>query len=64
MRQGADRELRIPEERIFIRLEDMIVIAETEARILSDFVPRSMASVGKLWAEDGLLQEYGRIQVK
>ena len=55
-------QFRIPEERIFIRLEDMIVITETEARITSDFVPRSIAGVEKLMAEEGLLQKYGTIR--
>ena len=38
-------QFRIPEERIFIRLEDMIVITDKEARITSDFVPRSIDAV-------------------
>ena len=50
-------QFRIPEERIFLRLEDMIVITEKEARIISDFVPRSIAGVEKLMAEEGLLQK-------
>ena len=55
-------EFRIPEEQIFIRLEDMIVITDTDAKILSDFVPRSMAAVEKAIAEPGMLQQYGRIK--
>ena len=54
--------LTIPSEQIYIRLEDMIVITATGARILSDFVPRSIAAVEKLVAEPGLLQQYGRIK--
>lgn len=55
-------ELRIPEEQIFIRLEDMIVITESGASILSDFVPRSVDGVEKVIAQPGLLQQYGRIK--
>jgi Xaa-Pro aminopeptidase len=55
-------QFRIPEERIYLRLEDMIVITDTEARIISDFVPRSIAGVEKLIAEEGLLQKYGKIR--
>jgi Xaa-Pro aminopeptidase len=55
-------QFRIPEERIFLRLEDMIVITDTEARIISDFVPRSIAAVEKLIAEEGLLQKYGKLR--
>jgi Xaa-Pro aminopeptidase len=55
-------QFRVPEERIYLRLEDMIVITETEARILSDFVPRSIAGVETLVAEEGLLQRYPRLR--
>ncbi len=55
-------ELRVPEEQIYIRLEDMIVITESGAQITSDFVPRSIAAVEKTIAESGLLQTYGRIK--
>ena len=55
-------EFRVPEEEIFIRLEDMIVITETGVRILSDFVPRDMPAVEKVIAEPGLLQHYHRIR--
>jgi len=55
-------EFRIPEEQIFIRLEDMIVITESGARITSDFVPRSIAAVEKTIAEPGLLQGYKKIK--
>jgi Xaa-Pro aminopeptidase len=52
----------IAQEQIYIRLEDMIVITEGGATILSDFVPRSLAGVEKAIAEPGLLQQYGRIR--
>ncbi len=54
--------LTIPQEQIYIRLEDMIVITEGGATILSEFVPRSIAAVEKAVAEPGLLQQYGRIR--
>ena len=54
--------LTVPEEQIYIRLEDMIVITESGATILSDFVPRSIAAVEKTIAAPGLLQQYGRIR--
>ncbi len=54
--------LTIPEEQIYIRLEDMIVVTPTGTKILSDFVPRSIAAVEKLVAEPGLLQQYGKIR--
>lgn len=54
--------LTIRQEQIYLRLEDMIVITEGGATILSDFVPRSIAAVEKAIAEPGLLQQYGRIR--
>jgi Xaa-Pro aminopeptidase len=55
-------QFRVPEERIYLRLEDMIVITESGVRILSDFVPRTVEGVEALVAEPGLLQQYGRIR--
>src|SRR4029453_18653025 len=52
--------LRVPEEQIYIRLEDMIVITDTRAEILSDFVPWDIVGIEKLMAEEGMLQRYPR----
>jgi Xaa-Pro aminopeptidase len=54
--------LTVPSEQIYIRLEDMILITESGATILSDFVPRSIEAVERMIAEAGLLQHYGRIR--
>lgn len=50
--------LRVPEEKIYIRLEDMIVITETGIDVLSDFVPMDIEGIERLMAETGLLQTY------
>ncbi len=52
--------LRVPEEQIYIRLEDMILITDTKAEILSDFVPWDIIGIEKLMAEEGMLQRYPR----
>jgi len=52
--------LRVPEEQIYVRLEDMIVITDTKAEILSDFVPWDIAGIEKLMAEEGMLQRFPR----
>ncbi|MGE0553954.1 MAG: aminopeptidase P N-terminal domain-containing protein [Gemmatimonadales bacterium] len=52
--------LRVPEERIYIRLEDMIVVTPTGAEVLSGFVPRSIEAIERLMREDGILQRYPR----
>lgn len=52
--------LRVPEEQIYIRLEDMILVTATGAEIMSDFVPRSLEAIERLMREDGMLQRYPR----
>lgn len=50
--------LVVPEEKIYVRLEDMIVITETGARIISDFVPMDVNGIEKVMQEEGMLQHY------
>ncbi|HEX9660315.1 MAG TPA: Xaa-Pro peptidase family protein [Rhodothermales bacterium] len=50
--------LRVPEERIYIRLEDLIIINENGAEIVSDFVPMDIDAIEALMSEEGLLQRY------
>lgn len=54
--------LTVPSEQIYIRLEDMILITESGAKLLSDFVPRSIEAVEHMVSEPGLLQRCGRIR--
>lgn len=50
--------LRVPEEKLYIRLEDLIVIEAERARVVSDWLPADIASIEALMREDGLLQRY------
>jgi Xaa-Pro aminopeptidase len=50
--------LRVPEENIYIRLEDLIVITETGAEIVSDFVPMDIKGIEKLMRERGMLDRF------
>ncbi len=52
--------LTVPEEKIYIRLEDLIIITETGKEIVSDFVPMDIEGIEKLMKETGLLQRYPR----
>jgi Xaa-Pro aminopeptidase len=52
--------LRVPEENVYIRLEDVIVIGEGKAEVLTTFVPMDIQGVELLMREDGMLQRYGR----
>lgn len=54
--------LRIPEENIYIRCEDLIIIHDDHAEIASDFLPIEIDDVEKLMKEEGLLQKYPRIK--
>lgn len=50
--------LRVPEEQINIRLEDMILITDQGAENLSGFVPMDMDEIEKAMRGDGMLQQY------
>jgi Xaa-Pro aminopeptidase len=52
--------LRVPEEKIYLRLEDLIVITARGSDVLSDFVPRDIAGIEKVMKEEGLLERYPR----
>ena len=52
--------LRVPEERVYVRLEDLVVITDKGRDVLSDFVPRDMASIEKVMKEEGILEAYPR----
>ena len=51
-------QFRVPEEQIYIRLEDVILIKEDGAEILTAFLPMEMDDIEMLMKEDGLLQMY------
>ena len=55
--------LVVSEEKIYVRLEDMIVITETGARIISDFVPMDINGIEKVMQEEGMLQRYPRKKI-
>jgi Xaa-Pro aminopeptidase len=46
--------LTIPEDRVYVRLEDMILVTDTGYENLSSFVPVEVADVERLMAEPGL----------
>jgi Xaa-Pro aminopeptidase len=50
--------LRVPEEKIYIRLEDVIIITDRGADILTTFVPLEISEIEKLMQEEGMLQKY------
>jgi Xaa-Pro aminopeptidase len=52
--------LRVPEEKLYIRLEDLIVIGETKAEVVSDWLPMDIDAIEKVMREEGMLQRYPR----
>jgi Xaa-Pro aminopeptidase len=50
--------LTIPEDRVYVRLEDVILITETGYENLSAFVPIEMDAIEKLMAETGMFEKY------
>ena len=50
--------LTIPEDRVYIRLEDVILITETGYENLSAFVPIEMDEIEKLMAQPGMFEKY------
>lgn len=52
--------LTVPEEKIYVRLEDLIIITPTGKEIVSDFVPMEIDAIEALMKEEGMLQKYPR----
>ena len=50
--------LTIPEDRVYVRLEDVILITDTGYENLSAFVPIEIDEVEKLMAETGMFEKY------
>ncbi len=50
--------LRVPEEKIYIRLEDVIVIGDKTAEIVSHVTPEDPDAIEKVMKEEGLLKKY------
>jgi Xaa-Pro aminopeptidase len=49
--------LTIPEDRVYVRLEDMILITPTGFENLSGFVPMEIDQIEKLMAETGFAEK-------
>ena len=50
--------LTIPEDRVYIRLEDVLLVTETGYENLSAFVPIEIDAIEKLMAEQGLFEKF------
>jgi Xaa-Pro aminopeptidase len=54
--------LRVPEEKVYIRLEDVIFINDKSAEIVTDSLPMDIPTIEKIMKEEGMLQRYPRMQ--
>ncbi len=52
--------LRVPEEQIYIRLEDLLIITESGVEKPSEWLPMDIPAIEKVMAEDGILQRVPR----
>ena len=52
--------LRVPEEKIYVRLEDLIVVTPKGRDVLSEFVPWDVEAIEKVMGEEGMLKRYPR----
>ena len=53
--------LTVPDEKIYVRLEDMIFITDKGAEVVSNDAPWDIDKIEKLMTEDGMLEKYPRV---
>jgi Xaa-Pro aminopeptidase len=55
---SIDPQLRVPEERLYIRYEDVIVITEKGYENFTDFLPTALDEIEKIVGRGGMLQAF------
>jgi Xaa-Pro aminopeptidase len=55
---SIDPQLRVPEENLYIRLEDVVVVTETGVENFTDFLPTELDDIEKLVGKNGIVQQY------
>jgi Xaa-Pro aminopeptidase len=53
--------LTVPEEKIYVRLEDVIFITEKGVEVVSTDAPWDMDAIEKVMKEEGMLERYPRV---
>ena len=53
--------LTVPEDKIYVRLEDVVFITETGAEIVSTEAPWDIDAIEKVMKEEGMLERYKRV---
>src|SRR6185436_17128893 len=54
---SIDPQLRVPEENLYLRYEDTVVVTETGVENFTDFLPRELDEMEKLVQEKGVVQK-------
>ncbi|CDM66983.1 aminopeptidase P N-terminal domain-containing protein [Pyrinomonas methylaliphatogenes] len=55
---SIDPQLRVPEENLYLRYEDVVVVTETGVENFTDFLPSELDDIEKLVGRGGLLQMF------
>jgi Xaa-Pro aminopeptidase len=55
---SVDPQMWVPEERLYVRVEDTVVVTDNGSENLTGFVPREPDAIERLMREPGLLQTY------
>ena len=55
---SIDPQLRVPEENLYIRYEDVVVVTETGVENFTDFLPSELDDLEKLVGQGGMLQKF------
>ena len=55
---SIDPQLRVPEEKLYIRYEDVVVVTEDRYENFTDFLPTELDEIEKLVGQGGMLQRF------
>jgi Xaa-Pro aminopeptidase len=54
---SIDPQLRVPEENLYLRYEDTVVVTENGVENFTEFLPSELADIEKLVQEKGVVQK-------
>lgn len=54
---SIDPMLWVPEEKLYVRMEDVVVVTESGVELFTDFLPSTIDEIEKLMKEEGILQK-------